>query len=1068
MTVSHSPAESVRVDILGPLLLDTGNGPISVGGPRLRGLLARLALDAGRAVRPEVLIDALWADGPPIDESNTLQSLVSRLRRVLGDPGLLTSGPAGYRLAIEAEAVDAERFEQLARSGRQLLAEGRNTEAAATLREALALWRGPALADVRGTAFADAAAQRLDHARITVLENRIEADLDFGANLDLVGELESLTTDHPLRERPHAQLIRALAECGRGTEALAVYERVRGRLAEAFGSDPGPELQAAHLAVLRTEIPSPRRESRPHRSHGNLDAPLTSFVGRGNDICQVVALLGQNRLVTLVGPGGAGKTRLANTVGHELRPSGGVWFVALAPVTADDVPGAVLDVLRRPGANLPTRSPSPSRAEITDSLIHTLSTNDIVLVLDNCEHVIDAAATLTTTLLTRCPRLRVLTTSREPLRIDGEALHPVRPLDLPDFDATEQDAQGFSAIQLFYDRAGAVHPDIATNSVTTAVDICRRLDGLPLAIELAAARLRTLPIETIAARLDDRFRLLTRGSRTALPRHRTLRAVVDWSWQLLDTDERILIERLAVVPGSISESAAHAIGLHEAEPGDTADLLTTLADKSLLHPIGADEAGEPRYRMLETIREYGLEQLATRDEVDSTRARHARFLLDLAETADRHLRTADQMPWFAALSAERDNLRTAIRWSVDMKDIDTAVRFGAALSWFWNMRGNPPESLDLLARIVEASGQSEHAGRALVATAYALATEDIGPETLTDAEQSEQGDSHPLFALSRLATAITTPRPPTELPHFVGADEHDPWGRAFELLLRGLFAMNTGNLTTAADFLSRAAKDFEELGERWGIATALSSLGGVRRLSGDQRGALALNERGTRYFHELGLRDYSMENEVQAALIYARDGDADEGRRQIERLLARAESAESTAQARLGLAQLAWWAGQSKPAREHALAGLAAPSGETIPSHLTALLLSVLAQADTADGDVESALRRLDHPAVHVVTTRYTPIAATIAVVVAAIELCQNRPSDAARLLGIAAALRGADDDNDAEVQRITQGAKAILGGTRFTAEYSAGASMPPTAARELVSAVIAASGTSPDTEPQT
>ncbi|MFJ2868835.1 AfsR/SARP family transcriptional regulator [Kitasatospora sp. NPDC087314] len=491
----------MRVGLLGPLVVDAGAGPIPIGGARLRALLARLALDAGRAVRPSALVEALWAEAPPADQANALQSLVSRLRGVLGDPALLTFGPAGYRLTVEAGAVDAVRFEQLAHSGRDLSAQGRPVEAAAALREALGLWRGPALADVREAPFADAEARRLERARLVVLEDRIEADLASGAGPELIVELEALTAEHQLHERLHAQLIRALAAGGRGAEALAAYQTLRGRLADTFGSDPGPQVQAAHLAVLRGELPAPpdhrprparqpspgQQPPEPRRSSlfGNLDAPLTSFVGREDDVRRVVGLLGRARLVTLVGPGGAGKTRLATTGGRRLTPPGGVWFVALAPAGPADVPRAVLDALRAreaavlkdaalEGAAVPGRRPgSPGAAEeVLDRLTEVLAGDDLVLVLDNCEHVIEAAATLAETLLGRCPRLRVLATSREPLRIDGETLHPVLPLELPEPGSTDQQARACAAVRLFHDRAAAVSPGFAAadGSLEAAVD----------------------------------------------------------------------------------------------------------------------------------------------------------------------------------------------------------------------------------------------------------------------------------------------------------------------------------------------------------------------------------------------------------------------------------------------------------------------------------------------------------------------------------------------------------------------------------------------------------------------
>ncbi|MER5321550.1 BTAD domain-containing putative transcriptional regulator [Streptosporangium roseum] len=1057
---SYGDSGRVRVGILGPLVLDTTTGPTRVGGARLRALLARLVLDAGRAVRPATLVEALWGEAAPADHLHALQSLVSRLRRALGDPGLLTSGPAGYRLAAEPDAVDAVRFERLARAGRRSHAQSRPAEAAATLREALSLWRGPALADVREAPFAAAEAERLERARLAALEDRVEAELALGTDLDLVAELESLTAAHPLRERLHAQLIRALALNGRGAEALAAYQRIRGLLADSFGSDPGPQLQEAHLAVLRGELP------RSRRSHGNLDVPLTSFVGRDDDVRRVVELLGRVRLVTLVGPGGAGKTRLANTIGRQLTPSGGVWSVPLAPVGADDVPRVVLDLSRGREEGVPARPVTPE--EVLDHLAETLADDDLVLVLDNCEHVIEAAAALAGTLLRRCPRLRVLATSREPLRIDGETLHPVLPLELPGPGSTVERARACAAVRLFHDRAAAVRPDFTPegSALTAAIEICRRLDGLPLAIELAAARLRALPVEVVAARLDDRFRLLTGGSRTALPRHRTLGAAVAWSWDLLDTDERALLERLSVVPGTFTEDAAEAIG----RLGDVRELLTALVDKSLLHPAEPADPLEPRYRMLETIREYGLEQLARRDEVDVVRGRHAGFFLQLAETADPYLRTSDQLRWLVRLSAERDNLSAAIRWAAESGDADLAVRLGVALCWFWFMRDHPPESLDLLGRVLQARGPTEPQARALVVAAHALAT----TEAISRPDESEAAfdrigkalehvtpGTHPILEMARLALAVGSGRDRTA-PDMLGSpdDRTDPWSRSLALLVRGVLTMNTGHAADATHLLSRALTGFEALGERWGLGITLSTLNSALQRSGDPAGALGLAERASRCFRELGMPEHTMESEVAAALHLAQAGDVDGGRRRLTDLLdqvERAGSAESQAQVCLGLARLEWRAGRPGPAREHAQAGLTeAPPGRSTP-HLAALLLGVLAHVDVAEGSPDKAVRRLDHPAVHLTLTWHTPVAASIAVVVAAIELCRDQPERAGRLLGVATVLRGWDDLGDADVRMITQRAAAALGTDGFAAAHAAGAAMSRTEAEGLMSAIITA-----------
>ncbi|MFF4197212.1 BTAD domain-containing putative transcriptional regulator [Nonomuraea sp. NPDC001831] len=1093
----------VRVGILGPLALVTAGGPAQVGGARLRVLLARLALDAGRAVRPETLAEALWDDAPPEAPMHALQSLVSRLRRVLGRPGLLTSGPAGYRLAVEPDAVDAVRFERLARQGRAA-ARDRPAEAAAVLREALDLWRGPALADVRAAPFAAAEADRLERARLAALEDRVEADLTLsgdplgahplgpdlrlgsglalGADLGLVAELESLAAAHPLRERLHAQLIRALAREGRGAEALAAYQRIRVRLADEFGGDPGPHLQQAHLAVLRGDPPGPRRPSGPSgssgpseppwpsssgRSHGNLDVPLTSFVGRDEDVRRVTGLLGQGRLVTLVGPGGAGKTRLAGAVGRRLTPSGGVWFVPLAAVGPDDVPRVLLDLLRT------RKEGAPARAE-PDDLVELLADDDLVLVLDNCEHVIEAAAALCGTLLARCPRLRVLATSREPLRIDGETLHPVPPLDLPEPGATPEAARSVAAVRLFRDRAAAVRPGFVLEggALAATVEICRRLDGLPLAIELAAARLRTLPVEAVAARLDDRFRLLTAGSRTALPRHRTLAAAVAWSWDLLDPGERSLLERLSVVRGSFTEDAAAAIGgsdvagsgLAEAIGGseDVPELLAALVDKSLLHPADSADPAEPRYRLLETIREYGLARLAERAEVTATRDRHARFFLRLAESADPHLRTSDQLRSLARLSAERDDLSAAIRWTVESGDAGRAVRFGVALSWYWFLRDFPPESLDLLGRVLQADGPADPRSRALVAAAHAIATvEAAGPEE-TDAAldriraalaQLVPG-THPIAEMARLAVGIAA-----KGDHAAPAEGADPWSRSLALLVSGVLAMNTGHLAEAKDTLARALAGFEQLGERWGQGMTLSALGSALVRSGAAADAPALAERATRCFRELGMPEHTMENEVAAALHRAESGDVDGGRRDLTGLLGRAGrsgSAESSTQVRLGLARLELAAGRAAAAREHALAGLAcAPPDRSTTPPLTALLLGVLARVDLAEGFPERAARRLDHPAVRLTLTWHTPVAAATAVVAAAIELGRDRPERAGRLLGAATVLGGWTGPGDPDLRRLTRRAETVLGPAGFAAAHACGAAMSRAQAENLVTAAV-------------
>jgi predicted ATPase/DNA-binding SARP family transcriptional activator len=648
------------------------------------------------------------------------------VRRLL--PDVVESHPAGYRLALDPEAVDAVRFEALARAGREELREDPR-QAAATLREALALWRGPALADAAGAGFAEPAAVRLEALHLGAVEHRIEADLAVGADGNLVAELDELVAEHPRRERLHGQLMRALARAGRPADALAVYERLRGRLAEELGIDPSGELQAVHLSLLRGEAsPAAPAASVGERGHGvaaprtNLRAQITSFVGRDDDIARITGVLADARLVTLTGPGGAGKTRLAAEAAARMldRLPDGVWMVELGSVVDPaDLPQAALTLLgaREVALLAPRGTAGMPPAE---RLVEALGAKRLLLVLDNCEHLVAGAAAMVEQLLARCPALLVLTTSREPLGITGEVLHPVGPLALPGDGVTPAQALRSPAVRLFADRAAAARPGFAVDGATLGpvLRTCRALDGIPLAIELAAARLRALPPEQVAARLDDRFRLLA-GGRSAVPRHQTLRAVIDWSWDLLDEAERTLLRRLAVFAGGATLDAAERVcavpGLDGPTPDEVLYLLAALVDKSLV--VAGEGGGEVRYAMLETVRAYGQERRREAGEDQALRRAHAAYFLDLAEQVDPRLRGGDQLRWLERLSTERDNLHAALRWAVDRREAATAMRFVAALGWYWFLRSLRAEAVDWAAQALALPGEVPAGVRARVLVA---------------------------------------------------------------------------------------------------------------------------------------------------------------------------------------------------------------------------------------------------------------------------------------------------------------------------------------------------------------
>ncbi|MEU6880985.1 BTAD domain-containing putative transcriptional regulator [Streptomyces sp. NPDC046712] len=862
---------------MGPVGAGTDDAtPIDIGGVRLRMLLARLALEGGRPVSVDALVDGLWGTEPPAEAGNALQALVSRLRKALRGAGTLESVAGGYRLSVRDEDVDAYRFEELAAQGRRELAAGRLDEAASLLGTALALWRGPALADVLDAPFAGPVATRLDDVRAAAAEDRFDAELRLGRYAEVLADLEAAGTERPLSERIAGLRMRALSAAGRQSDALAVYEEMRGRLGDELGVDPSAELQEVHLSLLRGELTAPqaRTESAPSR----LPARLTSFVGRDRELDRIADLMAASRLVTIVGFGGAGKTRLSLEAAsrHRAYGRGRVWFVPLAGVgPGDQLADAVLGALSSKDGRLYDGGQG-RRVTPVDRLAELFDGGEAVLVLDNCEHLVEAAAELAEELLDRLPQLRILATSREALAITGEVLCPLGPLELPAQSREFAEAADSGAVRLFVDRAVGVKPGFTLDDTTVdaVVEICRRLDGMPLALELAAAKLRSMSVDQIARRLDDRFRLLTSGSRTALPRQRTLLALVEWSWDLLDEPERILARRLSVFPGGATLAALEGVCSDDELPAeDVVYVLGTLVEKSLVDSSGD---GEPRYRMLETVRAYAADRLVRAG--DDVATRFADHFLALAEELEPLLRTGEQLRAIAVFDAEHDNMVAALRSVLDARDAPRASRFVRAMFWYWGIRGMTTQFETFLAAVLDFGDELPEETRVAFGLVHSAAG---APDSAGAAAPPGEGDLdaaevlgfHPALPLLRMSQLAGEDERERGLQQSLRSS--DPWVRASAYWAHDFVLTEQGDLESGAEARREALRGFEEVGDRWGLVMCLLPLGRDHSLRGEYGPAIAAFERAVAISTELGTEEHLMWTKFRLSQERARSGDLD-------------------------------------------------------------------------------------------------------------------------------------------------------------------------------------------------
>jgi predicted ATPase/DNA-binding SARP family transcriptional activator/tetratricopeptide (TPR) repeat protein len=900
---------SLTVSVLGPLRVDLDGQPVALGR-RARALLAALAVRRGQVVASDLLVELLWPDGAPADARNALQALVSRTRRALGPAGaaLLTAGE-GYVLDLPPEAVDAERFERAVIEARRS-ASGRDgpSDAGAVLGEVLGAWRGDPYLDAEDDPAAVAAASRLTELRQEAIDLRAEAVLRAGGSSELVADLQAWGAEVPLRERTHRALAQALYRAGRQADALDVLGRLRDRLRDELGLDPAPETDALYAAVLRRDaaLDAPATEAAEGAARSSrrdrvrhLPVARTSFVGRRQEIAALRAGLEQARMVTLVGPGGTGKTRLAIEALRDLvpAPTDGVVLVELAPVSdPEDVLQHVAGALgldpESGGAPVgagPTAAARPGTRirPLTDRVADHVADADLVLLLDNCEHVVDAAAEVVDLLLDAGPALRVVATSREALRVSGELLQAVAPLPVPpaprpgtslDDDAVAALAE-HDAVTLFVARARAVDPTFRLD-VTTAppvVEIARRSDGLPLALELAAARVATLPVTELAARLEDRFRLLTGGRRT-VRRQQTLEAVVAWSYDLLDDRQRWLLRRLGVCAGPVAVDLVEALVAAEDRPtvgpDEVLPVLVALAERSLLtlEPITVvGEDGEPAsvttVRVLETIRAFAQERLTQEDDAAAVRTAHAEVLAARARAAGVAIRGRDQLRWLDQLDRDLEELRAALTWWLRAEP-SRAVEMGADLAWYWWLHDHHDEGIRWLEEALERAGDVTEPATAAVAAGL------LGLLQLTD-NRIEAAARTSVWARATLARA---PDPPP----FESV--------AVPLLCAYVDALSGSDPRHALAEIQATVEQADALGEDWVAAAGWFVLLGVLTSLGDHEGGWAAADRALQAAARSGDRWADFQTRSLLAVDLAKVGRYPDAAHHLARALPLAEA----------------------------------------------------------------------------------------------------------------------------------------------------------------------------------
>ncbi len=1009
----------MQFGVLGPLAVTTDAGrPVAVPGAKGRALLADLLTHRGQVVSADRLIDDLWGDDPPANAAGALQVRVSQLRKALNDaePGardLIESRPPGY--ALRGGTVDADRFAELAEA----------TDAE-RLSAALALWRGEPYADVADAAFVRAEATRLAGQRLAVRERLAAARLARGEADLAAADLAELVAQHPLHEGLRTLHVRALHAAGRRSEALASYADLRRRLADELGLDPGPDIVALHRRIL-AEDAAPPPAARPG---AGLPAPLDELVGRAGALADLRGLIGAHRLVTLVGPGGVGKTRLAVEAARGQSFPDGVHLVELTALRPGET--AVAEVVL---AALDVHETAGTGAA-ADRLTAALRTRRTLLVLDNCEHVVEPVADLVAGLLRAAPGAVVVATSREPLGITGELVWEVPPLAVPAGADDPETVRRSPAARLFAARAAARHRGFRLDERTApaVARLCRRLDGLPLALELAATRVRTLGLTSVVDRLDDRFALLTTQQRDVPPRQRTLTAVIGWSWDLLTDGERAVLARLAVFGDGCTAEAAEAVC--DADP----DMLGRLVDRSLV--VLDDTGAAPRYRLLESVAAFCLDRLG---DAPAVRARHAAHYTALAEAADPHLRGADQQHWLARLDAESANLRAALTHG-------GGLRLANALTWYWYLRGRLTEARRALTLD---GGPADRARADAWRAGFALMQGESIPAAQIRAVVSGAADHRITWFV---ATALISRSDLTAADELLTAalDGADPWTEAAVLSSRAMLAHAAGDLVALERDGARSAEIFAALGDRWGRLQAGAWIAALAELRGEHDRAAVLHQEGLRWAEDLALWPEvgSKLSWLAWTAVQIRDyTHARELGERAYRLAVEQDQPAAIVFAQLSLGFAARRDGKLDVAAGHLRTLVETGRRDPHPPLFLPMVLVELGHVARLDGDPAAALD-LHAEAFDVARAIRSPRDE-----IGALEGLASVAADAAtgaRLLGAAAAVRtalaapAAPSESD-DLDRITDRLAAALGADRLAALLAEGAALSPEQARAQV-----------------